>query len=479
MAAERIHIQDIPFEMFAVFSGNNKYEYFEMMSIINRLTQANLQEAVSYDLFCEEVAKDSVFGEIDRDRISQMTRKIAGAKMIRRQMAYDIEDSEWKESILLTGYGRKFLAFVEDISRPDLEEAGEYRITTARRIMRDLTGKEELQDNRSDLLMAVYTSLRDLIAHLGNFNAEFTDYINREAGGRVRNAKEASEWVHKVINSRYIIEYYTISDDSLGYLAQVSEISRNIEMIENDSDLRDMIVQDKKRKLRELIDKRGIDRAGEEQAEAEIDMQIRRIREIADIEYRVYMEGIANAVTTMIKRMYIMYSAFGVEAGGDNLVNRLTQFIRYIEQTDDTPSMDGIMNLYGMRIFTEDSLTSPLKKAEEEKYYPDPVYLYGSEIREGNSRRTKTDAVKKYLADVMDGIEKIRLDSLPCEDRESFLRLVRIVYLATENENSKKMYDTEIIDGEPSETEKNGYVIPNISIVRRTPAGTAQERRKH
>lgn len=465
--AYRIQSQDVPFFMFSVFTGENKIEYLNLMLLIDEMTEDGVQEAIAYDYFAEEAIKKDVLGpEADEVRVNMHVRKLANAKLVRRQIVYNDEKKEWEDSVLLSGYGRKFIAFLKELSRSDLDEAKDYQITNVRRIMRDLASRRALPENRADLLMAAFTNMRELIYHLSGFNAEFADYVTRKNKNQIKNAQEASQWINEIMGSKYIVEFYTICDDSLGYVSQISEIAINAAKIMKSSELTGLIIQDRKKKAQELRDKKNIDDIGENEIEKQVRAQIRRIHSIAETEYSVYIKRIIRTVNSIIKRTFLMYSAFGAEIGGDNILSRMMKLIRYVEKTGDEQVLENLMNLYNVRVFTEESFVRPLKKAEEAKEYPDPVYLFDTKIKKAGRIVTRGMKTKEYIRTAMKDVDRIRLDSLPCGNDEEFCRLIRIVYIASDHENHYKEYATEYISGEPLTSQKGIYTIPNIYILK-------------
>ena len=462
-----IHPQDLLFSITSAFSGDNKVPYLKIMFLIDEMVGEAYQEAVSYEHFIEQACIRELFGAgTDRDRVISGIRRLTSAKLVKRQALYSQEAREWEESVLLTGYGKKFLSFVTELSRPDLDESRDYKITNARRNIRDLLSMEEIEYDRSDLLKDAYASLSELIYHLSSFNAEFMDFVSKENRSRVRNAREAGEWIDSIMSSKFMIEFYTISDDSLGYISQIGEIAVNIEKIKNSPVLTGLIIRDRKKKARELMDKQDVKDISDSEIEAQVMTQIRRISSMAGTEYREYISRILKTVNTVIKRTYLMFSAFGTNVGGDNILSRMMQLIRYVEKTGDEMPLEDIINLYRLRYYTESSLSKPAKRSEEKGEYPDPVYLFDSQIGTSVPIRTRKMESKEYMEEVMAGSERIRLDSLPCGNDEEFCRLIRLVYIASENENEGKAYGTEYIPGEGRSCRKGGYTIPNIYIVR-------------
>lgn len=461
-----IQPQDIPFHMFSILTGNNKMEYLSLLFLLEEMMQTEYKEAISFNLFMEEVLRRELMGQnTEEDRIESHVRILANSKIIRRLPVYNDENKSFEDSLSLTGYGRKLLVFIKDITRPDLDESRDYQITNARRNIRDLASRRELPDNRADILMSVYSSLRDLIYHLSNFSAEFSDFVTRISKERITNARAANDWINQIMNSKYIIEFNTICDDSLGYVSQVSEIARVIETIMKNDTLTELIIRDRERKAEELR-KKAIKDLDKNEIEREIKAQMRRIHSMAATEYRMYIFRIAQTVNKIIKRTYIMYSSFGADKGMDNMVTRLMQTLLYIDSTRDEDIVEGISNIYYMSCFTEESLIKPFRKNDEETDYPAPVYLLNSQIKNTAPLITRRTRVRQYLQTAMKEVYRIRLDSLPCENDKDFYRLVRIVMFAAGQDSEKKEFGIELIEGEPDRCVKGIYTIPNIYIVK-------------
>lgn len=462
-----IHPQDVSFVIFAAFSGPNRAGYMKMMMLLEEMTEDGYQEAVSYDRFTEEVVAGEFLGEdTDAEKAASGIRKLVSAKLIRKHAVYNEEIKGWEESILLTGYGKKFLGFVRDISRLDLDDTKDYKITNARRNIRDLLRTDEIEYDRSDLLKDAYASLSELIYHLSGFSAEFMDFVAKESRNHIRNAREAGAWIESIMGSKFMIEFYTISDDSLGYISQIGEISVNVEKIRQSDVLTGLIVRDRKKKARELLAKQDISDINDREIEAQVSAQLRRISSIAGIEYREYISRILKTVNTVIKRTYLMFSAFGTDIGGDNILSRTMQLIRYVDKTGDESPLEDIINLYRLRYYTEESLSRPVRRTEERTEYPDPIYLFDTTIDQSAPIRTRRMESKEQIERVMEGAERIRLDSLPCGNSDEFCMLIRLVYIASSHESRTKKYGTEYIKGEPATCRKGPYTIPNIYIVR-------------
>lgn len=460
--------QDTPFLMFSAFTGENKIEHLNLLLLIERMTADEYQEAVSYTYYMEKALETGVIGEkTTEENINNYIRRLSTLRLVRRQVVYNDEKKDWENSILLTGYGRKFIDFIRDLLRPDLDEAKDYQITNVRRIMRDLASRTPLPENRADLLTAAFTNLRSLIYHLSSFNAEFTDFVDQNRKAKIQTAQEAREWISQIMGSKYLLEYFSICDDSLGYMSQVAEIALCAERIIGDEELTGFILRDRQKKADALREKKNLEDLDSDEIDRQVRSQLNRIRSISETEYRMYIMRITKTVNSIITRIHLIFSAFGAEIGGDNLRTRMMKLLRYVEKTGDKEVLDNIMNLYDASCYTEESFTKKARRPEEEKEYPDPVYMYESGTKKTAAIVTKRMKTKAHMEKILEEKDSVRLDSLPLEDNEDFYRIVRLVYLAAANESEAKEYAIQHIDGEERSHHHGIYTIPNIYITRK------------
>lgn len=462
--------QDTPFLMFSAFTGENKIDHLNLLLLIERMTEYH--EAVAYSYYMERAIETGIIGEkTTQENINNYIRRLSTLKLVRRQVVYNDEKKDWENSLLLTGYGRKFLDFIRDLSQEDLDEARDYQITNVRRIMRDLASRTPLPENRADLLTAAFTNLRSLIYHLSGFNAEFTDFVDRNGKAKIQTAQEAREWISQIMGSKYLLEYYSICDDSLGYVSQISEIALCAEKIIGDEGLTELIIRDRQKKADLLREKKNMTDLSADEIDKQVRSQLQRIYSISSTEYRMYIMRITKAVNSIVSRIHLVFSAFGAEIGGDNLRTRIMKLLRYVEKTEDCTVLDNIMNLYDERCYTEESFAKKAVRSEEEKKYPDPVYLFDSGTKRASPIVTRRMRTKAHMEKVLEGNDRVKLRSLPLENDEDFYRIVRLVYLAAANENEAKEYATQHIEGEGASYHKGPYTIPNIYIVRRKKDG--------
>ena len=451
-------IEQLPYDLFTLFSRDNRTVHVRTLLMIDRLC-SNVRGSVATDVLTDEIRRQAIFPDKDGKEISKELYKLKQYRLLRRFNTYNEQESMWQESIRLTSTGYKLTTFIKSLLCDDIEETKEFHIQDALINIR-LIEQHNTDVHLYDALTSAYNSVTMLITHLAEYSSDFDDYIAEHAGS-IDSAKEARQWIDRMMGSNYIKEYFALTSDILGCTARMNQIALMVGRIMESDEICGAIVESQYEKQTVISGSAGGPPARSVIME-DVMQRLRRLHEMAEYEYAEYMSDIRSMVTKVIERTYFVVNSFGADVGGSSLAAKLMTLIRYCEEKE-IPIPEQIVGLYQDSYISDGSLMKKPMKREPVHFDP-PEYL--SAEQEVHDLTYRKEQARRYGSEHIPKGSSVWLDNLPCETEEDFYQIFRLTYYAGLEQEDNDFRIMEEKEDKTETTEKNGFVLPKLKIER-------------
>lgn len=470
---EKIVLEDIPFEIFALFSRERQSVHAGVLLLTASLCSEDVEGAVSCDLLADVIRTKGLIP--DKEKASQPQSPenqelaiLKNYRLLRRQSRYNEQERRWEDYFYLTGLGRKVADFLVYVSQTDIQQTKEANIQSALLSMREAGNSSPSKDILLyDALKAAHEGIADLITHLSTFSGTFRDFIEKNTK-RIENAEQAKQWIDTMFRSNLLMEYFTIVDTAYVYASKLGEIRTIAEKLQENSLLTGRII-DQEYKRRQEIEKRTPQiKASYEEIKKDVYNRIRRLKEMTDYEYHGYMEQIQKLVNQVIERTYFVFTSFGAGDDSGTVVHVLTKLIRYatIENVPVPLSVSNIFEQWAIDGGSFCKCPEPDNgNGEAPLEIPDTNIITDDD---GTSLSWKEDALEMAKRIVPPG-GTVCAEDFPCVDMDDYLMMFYLSGYADHENNPASEFE---FTPDSSVFRKGDFILPGGRYTRDMPEKT-------
>lgn len=473
----------LPYEMFALFTGTaDKEANMRCLQLIwDEIEGTGLGSATRRQI--RERLESSEFSALDETKAKEASAsilaKFSEKNLIRIVTSRSSESRSDELVVHMTGPGRAFYRFCEEVSSQDAPRTNKHNIDGAHEMILSL----KTADRPWSVLEALRAQLERELQNEREFADQFASFVEQSRKD-IKGDASARAWLHKVMSSAYIEEYIAMGGrDRFGYHATLRRIYKQAQKLHADDEFVTRVAKGlladrgiSSNEINVLAQESNLSKEDIEldpvvlrECASDVRAMLNKIKMIVGTEYRAAFERSDREAAKIITNINGYLRSFMVDAHATQTIDKLVALCNYMASTGNSYPAE-IMDIYRQRIVSPQSFKARRSISEEQESVPlvitdylcsEPVDLEPSYIEIAND-----------IADIIlandDNVRFADADYGTDDNDSSYDRMIRVL-LAGLSSDKTRSFDIEapagmlVVPG----IEKNGTIYPDMVIKRR------------